>query len=88
MADINLEIGMSFLDRAPDDTNLVQIDVENVLDERRLPYTRLATLVSAFARVTESESSHCQRERCEILTTCQYQAVIYQCRLRSPWAFC
>ena len=82
MGDINLEIGLNFPDRELDDTNLDQIGVENALDERRLPNTRLA-LVSVVARVTESESSHFQRERCETLYTCQHQAVIYQCRLRA-----
>jgi len=80
MGDINLEIGLNFPDRAPDDgTNHARIDVENALDERGLPYTRLAPPVSAVARVTESDSSHFQRERCETLYTCPYQkAVIYQ----------
>jgi hypothetical protein len=43
MGDINLEIGLNFPDRAPDDgTNLVRIDVENASDERGLPYTRIS----------------------------------------------
>ena len=67
---------MNFPDRVPDDTNLVRIDVENASDERRLPYTRLAPLISAIARVTGSESSHFRRERCETLYTFQY--LVYQ----------
>ena len=78
MGDVNLEIGLNFPDRGPDDTNLVRIEVENASDERGLPYTRLAPLVSAVARVTESDSSPFQREGCETLYTCPYQkAVIY-----------
>jgi hypothetical protein len=65
MGNINLEIGLNFCYSAPDNTNLVRIDVENASDERRLPYARLAPPVSAVARVTESESLHFRRERCE-----------------------
>jgi len=54
MADINLEIGLNFPDRAPDDTNLGQIDVENALDERRLSNTSLGPLVSAIVRTTRN----------------------------------
>ena len=67
MGDINLEIELNFCYSAPDNTNLVRIDVENAPDERRLPYTRLVPLVSAVAQVAESESLHFRRERCETL---------------------
>jgi len=65
MGNVNLETRLNFCYSTPDITNLVWIDVENASDERRLPYTRLAPFVSAIARVTELESSHCRRERCE-----------------------
>jgi len=71
MADVNLEIGMNFSGRAPHYTNLVQTDVENALDKRGLPYTRLVPLLSAVAQVTEPDLSHFQREQCETLFTCQ-----------------
>ena len=65
MGNVNLEIRLNFCYSTPDNTNLVRIDVENASDQRRLPYTRLAPHVSAVAPVTEQESSHCRRERCE-----------------------
>ena len=62
MGDINLEIGLNFCYSMPDNMNLVQIEVENASDERRLPYTRVAPLVSAVIQVTESKSLHFRPE--------------------------